>query len=47
VKDIVRVLGLPARTLPYTSAEPVGIDALQLLTGKLDFREWIPGQRPA
>jgi arsenite-transporting ATPase len=45
VQDIGRSLGLPTRILPYTPAEPVGIDALQLLTGSLDFREWIPGPR--
>jgi len=47
VLDIGRELGLPARTLPYASVEPVGVDALQLLTGKLDFLEWIPGFRAA
>jgi len=47
VQDIGQALGLPTRTLPYASAEPVGVDALEHLTGELDFREWIPGPRPA
>jgi len=47
VQDVGRALGLPARILPYTASEPVGIDALQLLTGRLDFREWIPGSPAA
>ena len=45
VEEIGRVLGLPTRTLPFTATEPVGIEALELLTSTMDFREWIPGPR--
>ena len=45
VQEIGRSLGLPTRTLPFTATEPVGIEALELLTSTLDFREWIPGPR--
>ncbi|MCK9356142.1 MAG: ArsA family ATPase [Dehalococcoidia bacterium] len=45
VQDIGRALGLPTRILPFTSTEPVGLEALELLTSTMDFREWIPGPR--
>jgi arsenite/tail-anchored protein-transporting ATPase len=42
-QDAGRELGLPIRTLPYFSDEPVGMEALRRVAGELDFREWIPG----
>lgn len=44
VRDIGRELGMDTRTLPFSSAEPVGQEALERFAGSIDFREWIPGQ---
>lgn len=44
VRDIGRELGLPTRTLPFSSAEPVGLEALERFGENMDFRQWIPGQ---
>lgn len=43
VVSIGRQLGLPTRSMPFFSAEPVGVEALERLANEVDFREWIPG----
>jgi len=43
VQNIGREIGLPIRTIPFSSAEPVGMEALSALADKIDFNEWIPG----
>jgi len=44
VRDIGRELGLPTRSLPFSSSEPVGLEALERFAENMDFRQWIPGQ---
>ena len=43
VHDIGRELGLATKILPFSSTEPIGIEALERLSGNVDFRVWIPG----
>ncbi len=43
VRDIGRELGLATRVVPFSAIEPVGIEALERLAGKVNFVEWIPG----
>jgi arsenite-transporting ATPase len=43
VQNIGRELNLPTRSMPFFSAEPVGVEALEELAENIDFREWIPG----
>ncbi|MBN1151870.1 MAG: ArsA family ATPase [Dehalococcoidia bacterium] len=42
VEQIGRELGLQIRTIPFSSAELVGMQALGALADTIDFREWIP-----
>ncbi len=42
VAEIGEALGLPTRKLPFSTSEPVGVEALRKLAEQVDFGEWIP-----